>query len=584
MAYASTLPLHPLFVNRARELDEIARALDQLARGRRRHLALLGLRRIGKTMLLDEVRRRHPNRAIVYLALDEIVTTPEDFARSLLSEMLRAGLAASGRAAAWDHSDVAIEALGQSVHPDLAGRVRAIVGLLGQPAAYGALLVAVMRFPAEVARILDVPILVMLDEFQEIVRLRSFPNTTNLLGTFRAALDRPGKVAYIVSGSRVTALRHILADGESPLFTRFEQIELGPFVPDATHELATRIWDDANARHEPDAVVRLHRLTGGWPFYVQAVAARADQIARAAEQPIQPATIDIAFQHELIGRGGNVGQQCRYLLETALRTDAAGMRNTIDAVLRQTARYQPIGRPALARRLGRHHSQPQIYRAVNQLIENDFLIDHEGLITLIDPVLALWLALEPARRDPDAALGDPTALRRLLAWHESRRAEDRQEMGVLFQRRVENLTRQFAGQEVEGRLFGTVGMLRLPTVRHAGSIRLDDPTGQHGERPDSFEIDIVTAGTTDDDRWAVEAKHRREAITAAMVRRFLRGARAIEVANQTRFARLWMVAPRGIRSDARAIAAEAGVLVSGRRDIDRLDRMLAESVDRLAGR
>ena len=54
------VPFEPLFVDRLRELAEFDALLDALTRGRRRHLALLGLRRIGKTMLLDEVRRRHP--------------------------------------------------------------------------------------------------------------------------------------------------------------------------------------------------------------------------------------------------------------------------------------------------------------------------------------------------------------------------------------------------------------------------------------------------------------------------------------------------------------------------------------------
>lgn len=114
----------------------------------------------------------------------------------------------------------------------------------------------------------------MLDEFQEVTRLRAFPNTENLLGTIRAALDRRGKVAYVVAGSRGTALRALLSDGESPLFTRFEQLDLLPFAEDGTHDLATRVWDGDGLDAEPDAATRLHRLTGGWPFYVQAVAAR----------------------------------------------------------------------------------------------------------------------------------------------------------------------------------------------------------------------------------------------------------------------------------------------------------------------
>ncbi len=88
--YLVVLPLPPLFVDRGRELAESASILDDTARGRRRYVALLGLRRIGKTVLMDEVRRRHPEFPIGYLALDEVVSTPEDFARAFVFEVLRA--------------------------------------------------------------------------------------------------------------------------------------------------------------------------------------------------------------------------------------------------------------------------------------------------------------------------------------------------------------------------------------------------------------------------------------------------------------------------------------------------------------
>jgi hypothetical protein len=111
--------------------------------------------------------------------------------------------------------------------------------------------------PAIVSASLDLPILIVLDEFQEITRLRRFPDTDNLLGTVRAAVDRPGKVAFVVAGSRVSALRALLTDREGPLYQRFEHMELGPFAPDATFELAARIWDEDGLALEPDAVTRL---------------------------------------------------------------------------------------------------------------------------------------------------------------------------------------------------------------------------------------------------------------------------------------------------------------------------------------
>lgn len=570
------VPLEPLFVDRVNELAEFDALLLALAGSQRRHIALLGLRRIGKTLLLDEVRHRHASSAIVYLALDEIVSSPEDFARAFVTETLRAAARSIGHPRSVGPTDESLREAAVALQPSLGAIIDEVVSRLHDEVSYGALLTAVMRFPSHVSDALDLPILMMLDEFQEVTRLRAFPRTENLLGTIRAALDRRGKVAYAVAGSRVSALRNLLSDGESPLFTRFAQLELHPFNSDGTHELVTRIWSDESLEVDPDASVRLHKYTGGWPFYTHAVAVRAGQFARMSDGHVTPDTVDVAFSEELIGRLTNVGQNCRYLLETALRADTEAMRNTLEAVMRQVARWQPITRASVERRLRRHHPHTRIHRAVNILVDTDFLREDGGVLDLADPVFARWLVLEPERRDPDALLRDPRAVRRLLSWYEAQHGMDRQEMGTLFERRVENVARQFAGQTVPGKLFGVEGDLRLPVVSRAGTLRVDDAQGRYGAGPDSYEVDLVTVGDQPDDTWAIEAKHRAGAITRAMVERFLTNARGIAAAHHLRFANLWIVAPKGIRADALELARSHGMSTSGLRQLEQLERLLAQ--------
>jgi AAA+ ATPase superfamily predicted ATPase len=573
------VPLNPIFVNRTRELAEFDTALTSLSAGVRRHLALLGLRRIGKTLLLDEVRRRHRNEAIAYLSLDEVVSSPEDFARALAAEVLRASAARVGKQLRVLSTTEGLRAAAVEIHPDLAVGLEEIgAGLRGELGS-GALIAAAFRLPAIASETLGIPILIMLDEFQEIVRLGAFPNTSNLLGAVRAALDRPGRVGFAVAGSRVSAMRKLIGDGESPLFTRFEAIPLGPFGSDGTHELATIVWSDESLAPEPDAAVRLHRLTGGWPFYTHAVAARAAQIARAADGRISPDLVDLALYQEVIGRVTNLGQNCRYLLETATRVESAETRNTMEAILRFAARSQPIQRARLVRGLLRHHAHTTLHGAVNALIATDFLLEEQGLIRLADPVFGFWLTLEEQRRDPQAALGDQRGLRRLIGWYETRHAEDRQEMGRLFERRVENVLRQFDGREVDGELFGASERIRLPRIERAGSIRVDDPTGRFGDGPDTYEMDVVGVGDKPDECWMVEAKHRQGAITLRMVERFVASARAIALARGLRPSRLWIVAPRGIRPDAQELARRENVLTSGMRQLQRLERSLGDAFE-----
>jgi len=48
-------------------------------------------------------------------------------------------------------------------------------------------------------------------------------------------------------------------------------------------------------------------------------------------------------------------------------------------------------------------------------------------------------------------------------------------MRILFERRIENLVRQFQGQTMEGKLFGLEGQAVLLFVCEAGSVHIDDP-------------------------------------------------------------------------------------------------------------
>jgi hypothetical protein len=562
-----------LFVDRATEiavLDDVLRLLPQAIR---RHTALLGLRRIGKTLLLDQVRRRHPTFAIARLDVDAIVTSPEHFARAFVSEVLAAVLRARAEHAYIAQTDDALRAAAATLNADLELAVADILNAI-RAEAHGRLLHRALQFPAEVSERLETPLLLMLDEFQDITRLRAFPETDNLLGAFRAALDRPGRVAFLIAGSRVTAMRRLIEDGASPLFTRFTPLELRPFHPDATFELASRIWED-ESRFEPDAAVRLHRLTGGWPFYVHAVAVRARAVALAGPDVITPDLVDIAFQQELIGRGGNVSLHCQYLLQTATETDSIARRNRLEAILRAVAQDGDVPRARLARRLTRHHSRTEVYHSINELLDEDFLIEGDGALRLTDPVFATWLNVEPDRRDPLTSLGIPQALQRILSWYEAQHAGDRAEMGHLFEQQVENLARQFRGQVVPGRLFGVDEDVVLPTTRSVGRVRVDDPSGQFGAGPDSYELDLLVTGE-EGELWAIECKHRRGALTRPMVERFLASARAIEKARGIHFARLWIVATRGIRPDANELATAEGILRSGRRQLEALARSLNE--------
>lgn len=78
------LYLRQLFTNRKRELDFLQSLVEDLLAGRPRRLAVWGLRRIGKTLVIQEqIARLYDQGAVypVYMDFEDICTSPELFAQ-----------------------------------------------------------------------------------------------------------------------------------------------------------------------------------------------------------------------------------------------------------------------------------------------------------------------------------------------------------------------------------------------------------------------------------------------------------------------------------------------------------------------
>ena len=98
----------------------------------------------------------------MYLALDEVVSTPEEFARTLAAETVRVTAARCGKTPtpgiADDGPRSASAALGPDVLAAVGGLLRLARSEVDEPASYGTLLAATMRFPAVVSEALDLPL------------------------------------------------------------------------------------------------------------------------------------------------------------------------------------------------------------------------------------------------------------------------------------------------------------------------------------------------------------------------------------------------------------------------------------------
>lgn len=537
-------------------------------RGERRHIALLGLRRIGKTILLDEVRARHPEQCIVKLSIDTIVSTPEGFALDVVSAVLETACRVRQIRRSVTGQPRSIIAAAAILNDDLVPHVEELLDLVERSHDYGRLLAKLFVFPSTVSATLDVPILMILDEFQDLRKLENFPRADNLWAVLRDALDRRGKVAYVIAGSVVTYLRQILRDGSDPLFTRFDEQYLPPFAPEDTRELASGVWERVDLAWDEEAIERVHALSQGYPFYVHVIARAAADLAHTLEDPVTRDCVDATFQQLLLDRDSALTIYLQYLHTQAIASVRG--ENIPDAIIRYLARHEWIRASDIAR--GIRRTAGQINDVISDLITIDILQRREdGTLGFVDPLLPVWIAVERERQDPGTFLVNSEARNRVNQVVSERLQALQQTLGSVFEKQVHNVVRQFRGQTVPAKLFGSDNQVVLPIIDDVQTIDLPDPSRQFSGKPGSVEIDGVSTGTQ---TWLIEAKHRRGGITVGQVEAFLAKCAFFEETSGRHVDVRWIVSGTGFRRDARALCLQNGVYSTDATRMRQLERAL----------
>ena len=539
------------FTDRERELTILGQATSSLAEGQPRHLALFGLRRIGKTLLLMEHLARlvgdEPTGDVrpVYVDMEELVTSPELFSRHyvglvtfwaltggrgereqfLTPSGLLGGSAAGLRCVAQTMATL------ESVHDDPALQIS-----------------TALDFPEKLANELTCHLLLLLDEFTEIEVLGNYPDVHSPIALFRAVMQRQERVGYVVAASAISAMQKIVQSGQSPLFLQFESVEVARFPPDATLALAERI---IGANPSVGAGRRLHQLTGGHPFYIYAVASRANSMV-AEPSSMTAEDAERAFLLETLTRDGRIYNYCRYLYDISLsRARGYGI---LKALLQTLAEEDGLVLSELAKRIRR--SAPGTRGYLRALEEVDLLIEEGGAYFYRDPVLRYWVASVKRGIEVDP-FADRATLAPLLADLEEEHARLSTELGRARESQVRETMRSFAGQEVDGKWFGVSGRLKLPAFTHVGTYSSAD--GQ-------VEVDAL-AHDASGESWAVELKWQRKAVGEKELVSLRAKARGLG-------ARAWCISRSGFTPAARTYAKDHDILISTRSDLETLEQVL----------
>lgn len=543
--------LHQRFTNRINEISTLTQAAADLDRGWPRHIAIFGLRRIGKTLLCQELVRLltlETEVLPVYVDFEDICTSPELFAQRYVGLCCFWTLA-HGEGNVDDYLSAARLLQTVAAHSPVAVHAAStIINELQQQKIDSALLLTLaFDFPERLAQELRRPLMCFLDEFTELSTLSNFPGVGEPLKHFRAAIQRQARVAYVIAGSAITAMERLIQNHESPLFLQFRALELRPLTAEDTRTLVEKV---VNSLLPPAAHAAIYTYTFGHPFYVTAVAERVRAMALAPETTL-PEEVGQAFLLETLEAQGQIYGYCRYLYDISLQK-ARGY-GVIKATLQILAEEEDLPLTEIARRLHRRPAAVQGY--LRWLLEVDLLLERGKRYAYRDPVLRFWVAQNTRGIELD---GFPRReeLAQLLANLTERFARTAMQLGRAKESEVRELLRALAGQTLPGAPFGQTTDVIVPHFTRVAPYRSAD--GQ-------IEIDAL-AETDDNERWAVEIKWRLKRVGRQEVETFL--GRAAYVS-----ARPWIISQIGFTPDAIELADTPGMLLSTGEDLLVLQRL-----------
>jgi len=547
------------FTNREHTLAVLGLSRDLLAQGVRKHLALSGFRRVGKTVVLKEFLRRNlqPDHdgdcRLAYIDLPRLALTPEGFAVQYVGYLLYwMGGDVRQRVESFFDAPAQLAAAGQMGAAFSEHVVRLHQELQKEKPDQHLLLELAFNTPEVYAQASGQRVMLILDEFPEILALDNYPQIHDVLALFRAVLQAQSRVVYVVAGSMIGLMERIFLDAASPLFVHFQLETIGLFGREDCDALARKRLALLADPVPGEVLAAMYQVTRGHPFYIYATAMRVIENVSLLQKPLTPATVQEAFTLETLGSTGRIYNLCRYVLEQSLQ----GVRGeTMPQAVLQVLAQEPAGitLTEIAARLKRPSGG--IRQVLTWLANVDLVEQREDkTYGYRDPVLQVWVAYYYSGLQL-TGMPSQKVLSNLVAELMEKYERVANELGLAKESQVRELLQAFDGQEVDGRLFGVERLVRLPAFERVAPYL--SPDGQ-------VQVDALAENH---ERWAVEIKWRGRLSGKKELEKLAANARSLS-------AKPWFFSKLGFTQEAQEFAHHAGMMFSSQADLEALARLV----------
>jgi len=371
------------FINREDELTRMVNMLSAVSSGASSNVALIGLRRTGKTSLFENVRIRLMEMKQIVPVLFNCygISTKTRFSRAFMQKVTQAYILktndrlykkrlVSFLKKGWQEFSKHVS----DVDVSIAEFAKFHVKLREAKVDEDELIEMALQYPEILAESKSVYFMVMMDEFQDTLKWGD-----HFLKIFRRIIESQNHVAYAFSGSVTTVMKDLLYRKRSPFYRQLVEIEVGKLPTQPAKKFILSRFQKVEMKISGEGVDGLLEYSGSYPDYIQRLGLRLYQLGLSQgkssldEQDVKNAYEEMIQQ--LDGEFSTYFKNFADFEKEVLIALAHGKTNP-SAIARETRK--PIS------------SLPQILnRLMNHGIAEKYV---EGRYRISDPVFSDWLA------------------------------------------------------------------------------------------------------------------------------------------------------------------------------------------------
>lgn len=376
-----------IFTNRERELAKLESDYKNFSLGTKLRLALIGLRRVGKTSLIFEsIRKSKEEISFIYLDFKRMSFVPENFSLQYVASCIYWVFKPKEDLTELYEIENLIRISAEN--KEIVKYLIDISEALNKKAINrNYLFEKAISFPEFLSKILKKKIIVILDEFQEILRLNKYEDIKEVIDKFRSCIQAQ-EVGYVLSGSVISLMEKITSKTKSALFLQFEKQYLGNFDLNSAIELVTKLSKRRNLAFSNETSRFLYKLTYGHPFYLTVLTPKIIENHQLYGYSLDTNLVKKVFLLELTNIKSSLYEYFSYIYNDSL--ERARGENLLKLAMEYLAREDGLKLSEISKLLNKGLNMTQT--ALNELIKVDLLIKTEDKRYYFkDQVFRQWL-------------------------------------------------------------------------------------------------------------------------------------------------------------------------------------------------